>query len=119
MKKAIFVISLLAVCGLMLGACGSSDSGPHCVKMVTCDPACETMTQWCDKGTCKDFIDCEPACATDGTEMCNMVTGHCDKTCDPACKTDGTEMCDDGTCKTIPTPPVCDPVCAADEICTN
>ena len=118
MKKVIFVMSLLAVCGLMMGACGSSDSGPHCVKMVTCDPACDYMSQWCDNGTCKDFLDCDPACATDGTENCDPTTGTCVHTCDPACDTQ-TQYCDDGTCKDIPETPVCDPACAEDEVCVN
>ncbi|HUU01977.1 MAG TPA: hypothetical protein VM425_11075 [Myxococcota bacterium] len=117
MKKVIVVMSMVAVCGLMLGACGSSDSGPHCVKIVTCDPACDATTQWCDNTTCKDFIVCDPACATDGTEYCNPMTGHCDALCDPVCETG--KYCDDGTCKDNPVVPVCDPVCATGEYCSN
>jgi hypothetical protein len=111
MKKVIFVLSIVATCGLLLGACSSS-GGPHCVKIVVCEPACE-MTQWCDAGTCKDFLTCDPACTS--PQVCNPLDGTCvdlPKECDPACT--GGQYCDDGTCKDVP---VCSPACAADEVC--
>ena len=118
MKKLALIFSLLAVCGFMLGACGGNgNGGPKCEKDVECDPACATDgTEVCDltNGTCIVLGICGPACATDGTEYCDPLDGTWKAMCDPACATDGTEYCDDGTCKKFP---VCDPACAADEHC--
>ena len=58
--------------------------------------------------------ECEPACDME-TEYCDPCTGSCvamPAECDPECPE--TQYCDDGTCKDMP---VCDPVCAADEVC--
>jgi hypothetical protein len=119
MKKLAIIFSLLAVCGFIYGACGDDNGGP----------------------TCKKLIDCEPACATDGTEMCDMTSGNCIKMCDPICDYAGGEVCCGttcqaaevctpdctapdtcnsctGNCDTPVDPPVCDPACAADEYCS-
>ncbi len=116
MKRVIFVMSLMAVCGLVLGACGGDDDGgPHCVKTstLTCDPAC-TAGKVCCNLTCKDMATCDdPACVA--PQYCDPCGGGCvdpAAECVPACE--ATEWCDDGTCKLLP---VCDPVCAADETC--
>ena len=118
MKKLAFIFSLLAVCGFMAGACGDDNGNgePHCVADVVCDPACATDgTEMCDvtSGNCIVFKTCDPVCATDGSEACDPISGTCKATClDPACT--ATEWCDDGTCKALT---VCEPACGADEHC--
>ena len=117
MKKIVLILSVLAMCGFVLGACGGDGDGggPHCVAMQECDPACATDgTEMCDPttGNCIELKECDPACATDGSEYCDPLTGTCKATCDPQCGEN--QACDDGTCKDLP---VCDPACAADEIC--
>ena len=119
MKKLAIIFSLLAVCGFIFGACGddNGNGGPKCVADKECDPPCATDgTEACDvtTGNCIVFKTCDPACATDGTEYCDPISGTCKAMSDPACATDGTEYCDDGTCKSLP---VCDPPCGADEHC--
>jgi len=112
-----------ALVGVMaLAGCG----GASC-KKVTCSPACDaTKSKICDATsfTCVDLKMCDPVCKTDGTEMCNYISGKCEamptvKTCSPACT--GTKYCDgkDGTCKETP---VCSPVCdltGKGEACSN
>ena len=99
------------------GACVPPE--PHCETFVTCDPQCDYTTQWCDGTTCKDHVACDPACEVT-THWCNPESGECisfPSACDPACG--ATQWCDDGTCKDFPEVPVCNPPCAADEICVE
>ena len=115
MKKVLLVLSMLAVCGFIVGACGSDDKKPHCEDPpATCDPAC-TAPEFCCGTTCQEMKTCDPECAEG--QYCDPCAGNCvdlPKTCDPACETGF--YCDDGTCKEIP---VCDPVCVAPQICVE
>lgn len=102
-------------CGMFVD--GPWNENPHCVPMKECDPACATDgTEMCDPttGNCIELKECDPACATDGSEYCDPMTGTCKATCDPQCGENQT--CDDGTCKDLP---VCDPACAWDEMCVE
>jgi hypothetical protein len=118
MKKLAIIFSLLAVCGFMLCVCGDDNGGgPHCEDPpATCEPDC-TLPEVCCGTTCMNET-CTPACATDGTEVCNPCDGTCVKLClDPVCT--ATQWCDDGTCKDLPDPPVCDPECVAPQVCVE
>lgn len=138
MKKIVFVLSILAMCGFVLGACGGDGDGggaPHCESTGACDPACDATAdppEVCCDGTCEEMQTCDPPCDT-ATEVCNPCTGACEalpEECDPPCE-DG-QYCDDGTCKDLPCDPpcsdpneacvdgecvACDPACGDDEIC--
>jgi hypothetical protein len=121
MKKVLIIMAVFVAMTFVFGACGS-DSKPHCEKIVIpCDPGC-TAPQICCSDTCKAMTTtCTPACKTDGTEYCDPCGTGClavPKTCTPACNAT-TQWCDNGTCKDIPPVPVCDPVCAAGEYCTE
>jgi hypothetical protein len=119
MKKLAIIFSLLAVCGFIFGACGDNgNGGPTCKKLVDCDPACATDgTEYCDmtNGTCVKM--CDPVCDYVGGEVCCGTTCQAAETCDPACE--DPQVCDvcAGNCVTPPEDPVCDPACAADEYC--
>jgi hypothetical protein len=126
MKKFTVILMCLAACGLVLGACGDDDGGPKCVKAWTLIPCAteasptgcaDPATKECCNGSCVDRASCEPACEIT-THYCSC--GACvafPATCDPACPTG--KYCDNGTCRDNPTVPVCNPVCAADEVCVN
>ena len=119
MKKLIAILTVIAMCGFVLGACSDDDDkGPHCVdNPATCDPVCDIMAgQWCCGTTCQDMATCDPACDA-ATEYCDPCGGGCTAmptACDPTCP--ATEWCDNGTCKVIP---VCDPVCGATQYCSD
>jgi hypothetical protein len=116
-----FAIAFAVVGSLALAGCG----GASCKKVEaakTCSPACKTDgTEYCDNGTCKALKNCSPACKTDGSEMCDYSAGTCKAikcTADKIKTCKATEYCDEasGSCKTTP---VCSPVCAAGEVCSE
>ncbi len=118
MKKLSILFAILAVCGLVVFACGDDDGKKaHCETIVTCDPACDNMNgEICCGTTCQAMETCDPAC--EAPAYCDPCAGTCVEPpaeCDPACDA-ATEYCDDGTCKEKP---ICDPACDMEtEYCT-
>jgi hypothetical protein len=116
MKKVAFAVAAVSV--LVLSACSS---GPTC-KKFNCDPACKTDgTEVCDFAgtiTCVPLKNCSPACT--GTDVCDYTKGTCGastvKTCSPTCPAGMTCDATKGTCIT---PAVCTPTCKSFEYCTQ
>lgn len=114
LTTSLFFLLAIATAPLFAGCNG----GPTCVANVvprTCTPECDvTMGEFCNDGTCQMYMTCDPACDM-ATQFCNPLNGNCEdlpRTCDPTCAS--TEYCNDGTCELIP---VCDPACGVNEHC--
>lgn len=134
MKKLSIILAVLAVCGLVVMACGDDGDGGKgkCVKAWTLIPcATEDSPTGCDYAG-ETPLCCNDTCVAMPTDGCADMANACEapQVCDycaatPECKDPATDPCEgvtcdagegcvDGKCKKIP---VCDPVCADDEYC--
>lgn len=114
LSTGLFLLLATAMAPLFVGC----DSGPSCVANevpATCTPECDAAAgEFCNDGTCQTVMTCDPACDAT-TQFCNPINGACEnlpRACDPTCA--GGEFCNDGTCEVIP---VCDPSCGVNEHC--